>query len=107
MVDIESAGLSDFDGHERGPYLGGVTVDLDGVECGEVARKNGTVSVIRGRLLANMVEIASRAARKLADNLDDKRCYRAIALFVFLRSNAILTRTSREKHLWVRGIFPG
>ena len=75
---IEGAGLSDFNGHERGPYSGGggVTGDLEGIECREekVANGNGSaVSVIRGRLLANMVEIASRAAGKLADDLDEKK----------------------------------
>ena len=34
---IEGVGLSDFNGHECGPYSagGGVTGDLEGIDCGE------------------------------------------------------------------------
>ena len=51
----------------------GVTGDLEGIDCREEEGTSGNnrvvVSVIGGKLLANMVEMASRAARKLADNL--------------------------------------
>ena len=53
----------------------GFTGDSQRIQSGdkEVARKNSTVSVIRGRLLANMVETASRAAGKIVRNLDEKK----------------------------------
>ena len=73
---IEGAGLSDFNGHERGPYLGGFTGHLEGIDCGEeegTSGNNSVVSVTRGRLLANLIEMASRGARTLVDNLDEKR----------------------------------
>ena len=87
----------------------GFTGDSQRIQSGdkEVARKNSTVSVIRGRLLANMVETASRAARKIIRNLDEKKGYRAIAPTVLIGSNAILTCTSKEQHLWNRGHSPG
>ena len=50
--------------------------DLEGIDCREeeqASGNNSSVSVVRGKLLANMVEMASRAARKLADNLDKKK----------------------------------
>ena len=71
----EGAGLSDFEGHERGPYSEGFTGDVEGIECREeeAARNYSAVSVIRASLLANMVELASRDTRKLADHLDEKK----------------------------------
>ena len=59
---------------------GGVTGDLEGIECREevASGNNSSVSVIEGRLLANMVEMASRTLRKLADNLDEKKVLSAI-----------------------------
>ena len=43
MVD-RGAGLTDFDGHERGPYSEGLTGDLEGIDCGEeeVAKNNNS-----------------------------------------------------------------
>ena len=75
---IEGVGLSDFNGHERGPYSGGggVTGDLEGIDCGEeegTGGNNRAASVTRGRLLANLIEMASRGARTLVDNLDEKK----------------------------------
>ena len=46
-----------------------------------VARNNSAVSVVRKRLLADMVEMALRAARNLTNDLDEKMCYRAMAPF--------------------------
>ena len=71
---IEGVGLSDFNGHERGPYSGGFTGDLEGIDCGEeqgTSGNNSSASVTRGRLLANLIEMASRGARTLVDNLDE------------------------------------
>ena len=47
---IEGVGLSDFNGHERGPYSGGgdFTEDLEGIDCGEeegTSANNSSVSV--------------------------------------------------------------
>ena len=73
---IEGVGLSDFNGHERGPYSGGVTGDLEGIDCGEEEGTSGNksaASVTRGRLLANLIDMASRCARTLVDNLDEKK----------------------------------
>ncbi|CAN0153493.1 unnamed protein product, partial [Ascophyllum nodosum] len=72
LWSIASAGLSAFDGHERGPYRGGFTDDFEGAcgddtEC-EIARKS-QLSVIRARTLATMIESATRSARKLVDSL--------------------------------------
>lgn len=70
---IEKAGLCKFDGHERGEYRGGFTDDFD---TGDITGSQddlvhtSTVSVVRGRLLANMVDIATKAARKMAENFD-------------------------------------
>ena len=53
---IEGVGLSDFNGHERGPHSRGFTGDLEGIDCREeeqASENNSAVSVIRGRLLAN------------------------------------------------------
>ena len=74
LWSIASAGLSAFDGHERGPYRGGFTDDFEGAcgddtEC-EIARKS-QLSVIRARTLATMIESATRSARKLVDSLDE------------------------------------
>ena len=73
---IEGVGLSDFNGHERGPYSGGFTGDLEGIDCGEeegTSANNSSASVTRGMLLANLIEMASRGARTLVDNLDEKK----------------------------------
>ena len=55
--------------------------------------------VIRGRLLANIVEMASRAARKLTDNLDKKKV---------LSSNCIIffARLERDMDAYVKGAAP-
>ena len=85
---IEGAGLRDFNGHERGPYAGGFTGDLESIDCQEeegTSGNNSAISVIRGKLLANMVEVASRAARKLADNLDEKQVLSSDCIFFFAR----------------------
>ena len=85
---IEGAEVGNFGGLERGPHSEGLTGDLKGIdrECRqeEVARNNRAASVIRERLLAGMVEMAARAARKLADNLDEKMCYDIERLHDFL-----------------------
>ena len=55
---------------------GGVTGDLEGVDCGEeegTSENNSAASVTRGRLLGNLIEMASRGARTLVDNLDEKK----------------------------------
>ena len=56
---------------------GGVTGDLEGIDCGEEEGTSGNnsnaASVTRGRLLANLIEMASRGARTLVDNLDEKK----------------------------------
>ena len=55
---------------------GGVTGDLEGIYCGEeegTSGNNSAASVTRGRLLANLIEMASRGARTLVDNLDEKK----------------------------------
>ena len=47
---IEGAGLSDFNGHERGPYSGGFTGYLEGIDCREeegTSGNNSAVSIIR------------------------------------------------------------
>ena len=78
LWSIEGVGLSDFNGHERGPYSGGggVTGDLEGIDCGKeegTRGNNKSAFVSRGRLLANLIEMASRGARTLVDNLDEKK----------------------------------
>ena len=85
---IDGAGLSDFNGHERGPYAGAGTGYLEDIECREeegTSGNNSAVSVIRGKLLANMVEMAWRAARKLADNLDEEKVLSSDCTFFFAR----------------------
>ena len=55
---------------------GGVTEDLEGIDCGEEEGTNGNnsaASVTRGRLLANLIDMASRGAKTLVDNLDEKK----------------------------------
>ena len=55
---------------------GGVTGDLEGIDCGEeegTSGNNRAASVTRGKLLANLIEMASRGARTLVDNLDEKK----------------------------------
>ena len=52
------------------------TGNLEGIGCRDEEEANGNncaVSVIRGRLLANMVEMTATAARKFTDNLDEKK----------------------------------
>ena len=88
LWSIEGTEVGNFGGLERGPYSEGLTGDLKGIdrECRqeEVARNNRAASVIRERLLAGMVEMATRAARKLADNPDEKMCYDIERLHHFL-----------------------
>ncbi|CAM9613131.1 unnamed protein product, partial [Ascophyllum nodosum] len=72
---IEGVGLSDFNGHERGPYSGGFTGDLEGNDCGEeqgTSANNSSASVTGGRFLANLIEMASRGARTLVDSHEKK-----------------------------------
>ena len=55
---------------------GGFTGDLEGIDCGEeegTSGNNSAASVTRGRLLANLIEMASRGARTLVDNPDEKK----------------------------------
>ena len=55
---------------------GGATGDLECLDCGEeegTSGNNSAASVTRGRLLANLIEMASRGARTIVDNLDDKK----------------------------------
>ena len=55
---------------------GGVTGDLEGIGCGEeegTSGNNSAASVTRGRLLANLIEMASRGAKTLVDNLEEKK----------------------------------
>ena len=55
---------------------GGVTGDLEGIDCGEeegTSGNNSAASITRARLLANLIEMASRGARTLVDNPDDKK----------------------------------
>ena len=52
------------------------TGNLEGIDCREeegTSGNNSVISVIRGKLLANIVEMAPRAGRKFADNLDEKK----------------------------------
>ena len=73
---IEGVGLSDFNGHERGPYTRGFTGDLEDINCGEeegTSGNNSAASVTRRRPLADLVEMASRRARTLVDSLDEKK----------------------------------
>ena len=54
----------------------GFTGDLEGIDCGEEggsSANNSSGSVTSGRLLANLIEMASRGARTLVDNLDEKK----------------------------------
>ena len=52
--------------------------------CGD--EEVATASVIRGRLLATMVDnMASRAVRKLTDNLDEKKVLSSDCTFFFAR----------------------
>ncbi|CAM9826963.1 unnamed protein product [Ascophyllum nodosum] len=90
---IEGAGLSDFDGHERGPYSGVFTGDLESVDCREEERTSGNnsaVSVIGGKLLVSMVEMTSRAARKLTDNLDEKNVLSSDCTHFFARLERVI-----------------
>ena len=60
----------------RGPYSGGVTGDLEGIDCGEeeaTSGNNSAASVTRERLLANLTKMASRGARTFVDNLDKRK----------------------------------
>ncbi|CAN0416221.1 unnamed protein product [Ascophyllum nodosum] len=55
---------------------GGVTEDLEGIDCGEevgTSANNSPASVTRGRLLATLIEMASSGARTLVDNIDEKK----------------------------------
>ena len=65
----------------------GFTGDSEGIECGEeeVARSSSPEPVNRGRLLANVVKMASRAARKLADNFDEKKVLSSDCTIFFAR----------------------
>ena len=82
---------SDFNGHERGLYSGGgVTEDLEGIDYGEekgISGNNSAASVTRRRLLANLIEMASRRARTLVDNLDEKKVLLSDCIIVFAPLN--------------------
>ena len=55
---------------------GWVTGDLEGIDCEEeegTSGNNRAAPVTRGRLLANLIEMASRGARTLVDNLDEEK----------------------------------
>ena len=78
---------------------GGFTGDLECIDCREEEQatgNNSAVSVIRGKLLANMVEMASRAARKLTDNLDEKKVLSSDC-------NNIFARLGRDMDAYVKG----
>ena len=60
----------------RGGGGGGVTGDLEGIDCRVeegTSGNNSAAPVTRGRLMANLIEMASRGARTLVDNLDQKK----------------------------------
>ena len=55
---------------------GGVTGDLEGIDCGEeegTSGNNSAASVTRERPLANLIDMASSGARTLVHNLDKKK----------------------------------
>ena len=55
---------------------GWVTGDLEGIDCEEeegTSGNNRAAPVTRGRLLANLIEMASRGARTLVGNLDEQK----------------------------------
>ena len=68
----------------------------------EIKRNNSAASVAKGRLLTNLIEMASRGARTLVDNLDEKKVLSSDCTICFATLNRDKTRT-REQHLWVRG----
>lgn len=68
---IKSAGLSAFDGRERGAYLGGFTGDGDGgMKTGfedDGIAKSACLCAIERRLRANMMEMATTCINELLD----------------------------------------
>ena len=92
LWSIEGVGLSGFNGHERGPHSEEFTGDLEVIDCGEeegTSGNNSAASVTRGKLLANLIEMASRGARTLVDNLDEKKVLSSDCTIFLLRSTAI------------------
>ena len=63
---------------------------------GSIQRKQCSVYIIRGRLFANMVEMASKAARKLADNLDEKNVLSSDCFIFFARLERTRYRCMRK-----------
>ena len=60
-------------GGTDGVYSGGFTDDFEGAELGdsqEGTARNAAVSIVRGRMYANWMEISSRCVRKFVDNFD-------------------------------------
>ena len=69
---LYSAGLSAFDGHERGTYTDGFTGDLGDMdlEDSQDDPTRRTVSVERGRVYADIMAYAAKLARIASDNCD-------------------------------------
>ena len=89
---------------------GGVTGDLKGIYCGEdegTSGNNSAASVTRGKLLANLIEMAFRGARTLFDNVDEKKVLSSDCSICFATLN-------RDTDTYVKGAasvgsggFPG
>ena len=61
------------EGEGRGEYSGGFTDNFEGEELGdsqEGTARDATVSIVRGRMYANLMEISSRCVQKFVDNFD-------------------------------------
>ena len=69
---LHSAGLSAFDGHERGTYTDGFTGDFGDMDLDDSQDDpaGGTVSVLRGRLYANCLVRAMKWASAISDKYD-------------------------------------
>ena len=65
------------------------------------------VYVNRGRLLANLVEMASRVARKLADNLDEKKVLSSDCTIFFARFERDIDAYIKGEASVGAGGFPG
>ncbi|CAN0352247.1 unnamed protein product, partial [Scytosiphon promiscuus] len=70
---LEKAGLSEFDENGSRSYEGGCTGDWHGPDdVGDFKGEDApdpTLSVMRGRAYANMMEVCNRAVRKFVDNM--------------------------------------
>ena len=107
---IEGVGLSDFNGHERGPYSGGFTGDLEGNDCGEeqgTSANNSSASVTGGRFLANLIEMASRGARTLIDSHEKKVLSSDCSIFFATLNGDIDAYVKRAASSVGTGGFPG